>query len=157
MLKRHAINHLVTRNKRVDIIKNDCEINNKRDIVHCKQISKLNIMTSKSSYMINLPMSAMNYLKDENEKGRTKNGKNRLFVFMEIVQRTILSELAGSKPVVSYKDLLSVSQWSRATLTKFLANLLAEKVITINDNKSSEISLAPRILLKIDEHSSGES
>ena len=35
-------------------------------------------MTSKSSYMINLPMSAMNYLKDENEKGRTKNGKNRL-------------------------------------------------------------------------------
>lgn len=113
-------------------------------------------MTSKSSYMINLPMSAMNYLKDENEKGRTKNGKNRLFVFMEIVQRTILSELAGSKPVVSYKDLLSVSQWSRATLTKFLASLLAEKVITINDNKSSEISLAPRILLKIDEHSSGE-
>ena len=105
-------------------------------------------MASKSSYMINLPMSAMNYLKDENEKGRTKNGKNRLFVFMEIVQRTIL---------VSYKDLLSVSQWSRATLTKFLASLLAEKVITINDNKSSEISLAPRILLKIDEHSSGES
>lgn len=99
-------------------------------------------------------MSAMNYLKDENEKGRTKNGKNRLFVFMEIVQRTILSELAGSKPVVSYKDLLSVSQWSRATLTKFLASLLAEKVITINDNKSSEVSLAPRILLKIDEHSS---
>lgn len=111
-------------------------------------------MTSKSSYMINLPMSAMNYLKEDNEKGRAKNGKTRLWVFMEIVQKTILSELSGNKPVVSFKDLLSASQWSRATLTKFLASLLAEKVITINDNKSSEVSLAPRILLKIDERSS---
>lgn len=96
-------------------------------------------MKNKSSYSIVLPIPVLNYLKEDNsvgKKGRTLDGKNRLWVLMDIIQQIMLAEVQGMDPVVMFKDILIQCQWSRATLTKFLEAMQQGGVITIDEKNT---------------------
>lgn len=84
-------------------------------------------------------MSVLNYLKEDNnvgKSGRMPEGKNRLWVLMNVILQIMLAEVQGMDPVVMFKDVLIQCNWSRATLIKFLEKLQQEGVIAIDEQNT---------------------
>lgn len=102
---------------------------------------------SKKSVYLSLPLTAIDFLMQDDYNGKSGKKTNKYHAFADLVKRCFIASIQGEETEQPYKQLMDAWGWTRVALEKFLANLEGFGMVeTVSKPNKKFVKISPRIL-----------